>query len=370
MTCQDYRDRLSDYLDGTLPAESAEGVRAHLAGCPACRDTCRSLESTQALLARLPARRLGPDFADVVRRAVERDVLVAEDEPETLPAAPARVSARPPARGRWVLAAAVLLAAGIGVLAWPRDTGVGPSADAGGPPTHGEPAGDALAFGAWSGTVEEPIDLFVAEPFSITDPATASATPKTHLFQVDSDMSRLDGALFDERAAALAAEPPREEIAIELEPTPALGRTPAARFVSYLRPSAAIPAPRKAMAAASPPPAAKAPSASPAPAGSYWLRRTDREDVIVVIAGKAAVATLGPRPDGTGPVDVGIAPEGRVLALRAEPDRASNRKEAGIDWRTGSIRHAAPLPADQVLMVIHVEPETGEAAAREAAAGR
>ncbi len=58
------RDDLTAYLDGALPPARADEVRAHLAGCPACREEEARLRSAVALLSSLPpAPELPPFFA-------------------------------------------------------------------------------------------------------------------------------------------------------------------------------------------------------------------------------------------------------------------------------------------------------------------
>jgi anti-sigma factor RsiW len=42
--------RLSDYLEGALPAVERDEIAAHLAGCPACRASYAELEETMAAL--------------------------------------------------------------------------------------------------------------------------------------------------------------------------------------------------------------------------------------------------------------------------------------------------------------------------------
>jgi anti-sigma factor RsiW len=48
------RKRLSQLLDGTLPAPEERAVRAHLARCAACRVRLAEFEACERLLARLP----------------------------------------------------------------------------------------------------------------------------------------------------------------------------------------------------------------------------------------------------------------------------------------------------------------------------
>jgi anti-sigma factor RsiW len=58
------RADLTAFLDGALPPARAEEVRAHLAGCPACREEEARLRGAVALLSSLPpAPELPPFFA-------------------------------------------------------------------------------------------------------------------------------------------------------------------------------------------------------------------------------------------------------------------------------------------------------------------
>ncbi len=68
-----WADRLSDYLDGELPAAEAESLERHLAGCEAC---ARALEELRAVVARArdlepaePPRDLWPEIAARIARA-------------------------------------------------------------------------------------------------------------------------------------------------------------------------------------------------------------------------------------------------------------------------------------------------------------
>jgi anti-sigma factor RsiW len=53
---------LTAYLDGALPQGRAEEVRAHLVGCPACREEEARLKSALAVLASLPPAPQPPPF--------------------------------------------------------------------------------------------------------------------------------------------------------------------------------------------------------------------------------------------------------------------------------------------------------------------
>jgi predicted anti-sigma-YlaC factor YlaD len=62
--CRGVRPHFSDHLDGQrLPVHLAVAVRLHLAFCPMCRRTWRSLEATRAALVAL--RDLEPQDTEV-----------------------------------------------------------------------------------------------------------------------------------------------------------------------------------------------------------------------------------------------------------------------------------------------------------------
>ncbi len=119
MDCDQTREHLSAFLDGELPDEAGDGVRAHLAACPACRADLEELHATANLLGRLPLRPAPADLAESIERAIARRALRADS---------AAGAGRPSSdrlrhgSGPWsqvlALAASVLLAVGIGALIW------------------------------------------------------------------------------------------------------------------------------------------------------------------------------------------------------------------------------------------------------------
>lgn len=104
MTCHELDARLDDWVDGTLPAAEARQVEAHLAFCPACRESERRLRQVLAHAAALPrssspSRDMWPGIAERLGR--ER----------------AWWWAGVPGRGALALAAATVLV-GIGAVLW------------------------------------------------------------------------------------------------------------------------------------------------------------------------------------------------------------------------------------------------------------
>ncbi|MFL5515122.1 MAG: anti-sigma factor family protein, partial [Gemmatimonadales bacterium] len=100
MTCDDVAVRLGAYLDGELPEESAEEVRHHLEGCPACvRRQEQAFALAAAVRAELPYHRLGDEARGRIRQTLARR------------AAPEAVSQarRFPIARRWLALAASLV---------------------------------------------------------------------------------------------------------------------------------------------------------------------------------------------------------------------------------------------------------------------
>lgn len=65
-------ERLSELLEGDLSAAEAEGVQAHVAGCPACASRLEALRTTLAGLQALPTVPAPNDLVRRVRRRVRR----------------------------------------------------------------------------------------------------------------------------------------------------------------------------------------------------------------------------------------------------------------------------------------------------------
>lgn len=55
MTCEAYRSRLLEYVDGDLTGGAQAEIEGHLAHCPGCREEVQALRETLALVARMPA---------------------------------------------------------------------------------------------------------------------------------------------------------------------------------------------------------------------------------------------------------------------------------------------------------------------------
>ena len=131
MRCDEAQEHLSAYLDRELTAELSDAVRAHLDACPDCRAVADGLRATADLLGRLPVRSAPAHVAADVQREIERRLLLE---------APAAVEGRPPERTlatrrarQWTralaVAATVVVAVGIGVLAYRQSTITPPPGD-------------------------------------------------------------------------------------------------------------------------------------------------------------------------------------------------------------------------------------------------
>lgn len=103
MTTCDF-DRLHDYADDALDAESRAGVAAHVRDCARCREELARLERLRSHVAMLPAAVAPPrDLWPSVRAEVERSKV------RPLHAAPGRASRRVPRWAGLVAAAALLV---------------------------------------------------------------------------------------------------------------------------------------------------------------------------------------------------------------------------------------------------------------------
>lgn len=86
LTCDAFQERLSEYLEGTLPDSALADVELHIAACTSCRSLVEDLraivQGAATLAPPVPSRDLWPGIA-------------ARIEPKVLPFAPATREARP-----------------------------------------------------------------------------------------------------------------------------------------------------------------------------------------------------------------------------------------------------------------------------------
>jgi len=110
MTCQELDERLDDWVDGTLAAETAAEVEAHLASCPRCQEQERRMRQLLAHAASLPRSVTPPrDLWPAIARRLERE----------------RRWSWAGAVQPWALAAAATVVVGLAAVLW---TGRSPSA--------------------------------------------------------------------------------------------------------------------------------------------------------------------------------------------------------------------------------------------------
>jgi anti-sigma factor (TIGR02949 family) len=72
MDCKEMFSQLSEFLDGELPAELCEEIRAHMQGCEPCERFMRTLADTVALCRRLPSAPLPDDVRRDLRALLDR----------------------------------------------------------------------------------------------------------------------------------------------------------------------------------------------------------------------------------------------------------------------------------------------------------
>ncbi len=73
MDCERVQDRLSEFLEGSLPESEQVGVTAHLAECLPCKAMKEGLEETLLLLRSLPPRQAPPDLLEGIGRRIAQE---------------------------------------------------------------------------------------------------------------------------------------------------------------------------------------------------------------------------------------------------------------------------------------------------------
>jgi anti-sigma factor RsiW len=84
--CACWQEIIPEYLAGELGPEEARALRAHLEGCPVCRQELQNWQGTFALLD-LPPEDPGPDFTARVMAALEKELT--KNQERVMPPAPA-----------------------------------------------------------------------------------------------------------------------------------------------------------------------------------------------------------------------------------------------------------------------------------------
>lgn len=183
MNCDEYERRLGDYVDGTLAADGAARLEAHLAGCARCQAIAADVDAI-----RLMARSLEPHAAppQVWRRVAEA----------TAPARPRRALLA--AFSGWQsLAAAATMVILVSSLWWTADRlasvapppGAAFAADASAPPMDSARSEAEAQYTTAIASLEE---ITTAER-SALDPGTAEV--------LQTGMTVIDSAIAESRAA-------------------------------------------------------------------------------------------------------------------------------------------------------------------------
>lgn len=77
MTCHEYQQILSPYLDNVLAADERQGVASHVTQCQTCTDVLRQFEQNRQLLHRLPTAEVSDAMEQRLRRKVQGQLPVA-----------------------------------------------------------------------------------------------------------------------------------------------------------------------------------------------------------------------------------------------------------------------------------------------------
>lgn len=71
-SCKKIFEKLSEYMDGELPADLCERMDEHMADCPPCQAFLESLGRTVRLVEQIDAPRMPEEIRSSVREAYER----------------------------------------------------------------------------------------------------------------------------------------------------------------------------------------------------------------------------------------------------------------------------------------------------------
>jgi mycothiol system anti-sigma-R factor len=64
LTCQEFVELVTEYLDGAMPAEERARFEAHLADCPSCGSYLDQIRQTMRLLGRLSEETLPAEIKE------------------------------------------------------------------------------------------------------------------------------------------------------------------------------------------------------------------------------------------------------------------------------------------------------------------
>ncbi|NSW56692.1 MAG: zf-HC2 domain-containing protein [Armatimonadetes bacterium] len=73
MTCADWQDRFTEYLDNTLPADAHQQLEAHLAACPDCAADLAAFRATVSVLSSLPRVQPPEDMLARISAAIDAE---------------------------------------------------------------------------------------------------------------------------------------------------------------------------------------------------------------------------------------------------------------------------------------------------------
>ena len=69
LTCQQFVELVTDYLEGELDADARRRFETHVAGCPGCARYVDQMRETQRTLGRLPLDTISADARDQLMTA-------------------------------------------------------------------------------------------------------------------------------------------------------------------------------------------------------------------------------------------------------------------------------------------------------------
>jgi anti-sigma factor RsiW len=68
LTCQEFVELVTDYLDGSLDEDAASRFEQHLARCPGCDTYLNQMKETASLLGEIPVETLSEEMQETLLR--------------------------------------------------------------------------------------------------------------------------------------------------------------------------------------------------------------------------------------------------------------------------------------------------------------
>ncbi len=127
LDCKHVQNRLSEFVDGTLPESETWEIRKHLASCSVCARASAELAATVRLVGSLPERGPSESFDD--KLAARLADLVLTPRPPSLWGKLAALWSRPAVRPAALSGLALAALIPICVVFWPRTVVSAPQAD-------------------------------------------------------------------------------------------------------------------------------------------------------------------------------------------------------------------------------------------------